>query len=116
MLAPLLLLLSQDPVLLPSLTQARRYCPPAAAVCVYLSLLGIAMAGSTAKRMATLPEKQEQALGLEVLQGVEVPHALLPLLPSAGRPGLAALLEAGLVTLTVPSQLLLLAYLWTPKV
>lgn len=49
MLAPLLLLLNQDPYLLPMLDDRRRYCPPYLALVVYLfgSALRAAFAAST---------------------------------------------------------------------
>lgn len=41
MLAPLLLLLSQDPLMLPNLEEHQRYFPPTLAVTAYLSAAAI---------------------------------------------------------------------------
>lgn len=40
MLAPLLLMLSQDPLLLRQLGERHRYAPPAAAIALYLTIAG----------------------------------------------------------------------------
>ncbi len=46
MLAPILLLLAQDPLLFPGLSDRQRYCPPAAAVSAFLLATGAAVAVS----------------------------------------------------------------------
>jgi hypothetical protein len=45
MLAPLLLMLSQDPLLLRQLGEGQRYAPPAAAIVLYLTIAGALQVG-----------------------------------------------------------------------
>ena len=61
LIAPVLLLLSQDPLLMRGLSDARRYLPPAAAVTVYL-------AGSAAWRLVDAAVFTEESLASMVLQ------------------------------------------------
>ena len=84
LLAPLLLLLSQDPLLLRSLEERRRYAPPVAAVAAYLAAAGA------------------WQLFSEVAEGTWTRSLL----------GFAAT-QSALLVLTLPCQLLLVAWLWT---
>lgn len=88
MLAPLLLLLSQDPVILPSLLNQQRYFPPVLVACAYL-VVTAAMQISQSAAARFLPTQQ--------------PLAFI---------GWSALMAS----VTLPCQYLFLQYLWTFKV
>uniref|UniRef100_A0A7S3R236 Uncharacterized protein n=1 Tax=Dunaliella tertiolecta TaxID=3047 RepID=A0A7S3R236_DUNTE len=105
MMAPLLLMLSQDPLLLPGLTAPRRYFVPTVAVCAYLALTATTLAAHSSTR----PN--------ELLTGGPAggSHAFVPLLPSGRKVWAAVVQEVVLVALTLPSQATLLTYLWTQK-
>lgn len=63
MLAPILLLLNQDPLLCRGLSPERRYFPPVCAAAVFLAANALAAAGS--KRSASFKDIPTAAEGLE---------------------------------------------------
>ncbi|GLI61232.1 hypothetical protein VaNZ11_003532, partial [Volvox africanus] len=90
MLAPILLLLSQDVLILPGLSERQRYCPPQLAISAYLLVSGVSVAVTDA-----------------VVGGSGGPAAVgLP-------PTLYLLKELGLAALAVPHHVIFLRYLWT---
>ncbi|GLC46128.1 hypothetical protein PLESTB_001193000 [Pleodorina starrii] len=90
MLAPVLLLLSQDPLILPGLSERQRYCPPQLAISAYLLLSGLMV-----------------VVG-DVVAGGGAAAAVVGLPPV-----LYLVKEVGLAALAVPHHLLFLRYLWT---
>ncbi|GIM00281.1 hypothetical protein Vretimale_5429, partial [Volvox reticuliferus] len=90
MLAPILLLLSQDVLILPGLSERQRYCPPQLAISAYLLVSGVLVAVSDV-----------------VVGGGGGPAAVgLP-------PTLYLLKELGIAALAVPHHVIFLRYLWT---
>jgi len=71
MLAPLLLLLSQDPLFLPELEDKQRYVPPAAVVSLYLAVTGLLQEFETAS-------EQGRPGVLHLIKGVLMIAAALP--------------------------------------
>ncbi|EFJ42256.1 hypothetical protein VOLCADRAFT_107353 [Volvox carteri f. nagariensis] len=90
MLAPILLLLSQDVLILPGLSERQRYCPPQLAISAYLLLTGVVQAVT------------------DVLVGGGAAAAAVGLPPA-----LYLLKELGLAALAVPHHIIFLRYLWT---
>ncbi|GFR52564.1 hypothetical protein Agub_g15154, partial [Astrephomene gubernaculifera] len=97
MLAPLLLLLSQDPLVLPGLSERQRYAPPQLAISGYLLAAGV---------VAAVADVLAGRVGGE--EGGAAGAAGLP-------PGLHLVKELGLAALAIPHHLLFLHYLWTFK-
>ncbi|KAG2447194.1 hypothetical protein HYH02_007936 [Chlamydomonas schloesseri] len=89
MLAPILLLLSQDPLILPGLTERQRYCPPFMAVSAYLLGSGVLV-----------------AVGDVLTASGAVAASGLP-------PALYLAKDLGLAALAVPHHVVFLMYLWT---
>jgi len=106
MLCPLLLLLHQDPVIMPGLTAARRYVPLLAAGAAFL-------AGNA---ITTAIEQAGEGGLAGVVGGVHTP--LVPGVMSLGghTPWAVGLTEVCLVALTLPSVWELSRFLWTGKV
>ncbi|MEW5314894.1 MAG: hypothetical protein WDW38_006356 [Sanguina aurantia] len=96
MLAPLLLLLSQDPLILPMLGEQQRYFPSGLALVVYLTLTAIM-----------------QVFGVAFGGGM---HGSMTGVAVVSHPLLFIARNTLLLALTSPSLYLLLHYLWTFKV
>ncbi|KXZ48748.1 hypothetical protein GPECTOR_25g332 [Gonium pectorale] len=92
MLAPVLLLLSQDPLILPGLTDRQRYAPPQLAISAYLLATGVA--GALADVLAA---------GGAAAAAVGLP------------PMLFLAKELGLAVMAVPHHVLFLSYLWNQR-
>ncbi|KAG2493679.1 hypothetical protein HYH03_008193 [Edaphochlamys debaryana] len=89
MLAPILLLLSQDPIILPGLTERQRYCPPMGAISLYLLASGV----------------------IQAITDILTPNG--PAAQAGLPPALYLAKELGLAALAVPHHVLFLQYLWT---
>ena len=134
MLAPLLLLLSQDPLLLPDLEDRQRYFPPALAVTGYLVTAAVVQVclpthtQSYTSRFWPLNFSSMQALEAPVGASLLPPpppshahtHVILPPPPAVRQASSVG--DAGwpvaakgvlLVAMTLPSHAMFLAWLWT---
>ncbi|KAJ9524251.1 hypothetical protein QJQ45_008427 [Haematococcus lacustris] len=107
MLAPVLLLLHQDPLLLPGLTEARRYAPPMAAIMGWLA----ATSG-----LGLLLTTSGQAAALRTELGASHPFLPThqPLLPGSS-PWTLACFEGALLLVTVPAMWQVMQSLWALK-
>ncbi|MEW5297524.1 MAG: hypothetical protein WDW36_000729 [Sanguina aurantia] len=110
MLAPLLLLLSQDPVILPMLGEQQRYFPSGLALVAYLTLTAV-MQASPIPRLCF--SAQARVFGVAFGGGMQGPMTGAAVV---SHPLLFIARNTLLLALTAPSLYLLLHYLWTVKV